>query len=106
MSSSLSRKSPFEYVRNMQVAWFICKLVIRGGKWYGAVDWCASPQVGLLSGGQRRRLQLAAVLMGRPNVLVLDEPTNDLDLGTVEARSLPCALRPGALQPCAWTPAL
>lgn len=40
--------------------------------------------MGLLSGGQRRRLQLAAVLMGRPNVLVLDEPTNDLDLGTVE----------------------
>lgn len=44
-------------------------------------------QVGLLSGGQRRRLQLAAVLMGRPNVLVLDEPTNDLDLGTVEVRA-------------------
>ena len=53
--------------------------------------------MGLLSGGQRRRLQLAAVLMGRPNVLVLDEPTNDLDLGTVEARTHPCALCPDAV---------
>ncbi|CAG9460031.1 unnamed protein product [Pedinophyceae sp. YPF-701] len=41
--------------------------------------------IGLLSGGERRRLQLAAVLAGRPNFLLLDEPTNDLDLDTVEA---------------------
>jgi len=32
-----------------------------------------------LSGGQRRRLQLLVVLLSEPNVLVLDEPTNDLD---------------------------
>lgn len=37
-----------------------------------------------LSGGERRRLHLASVLVERPNVLVLDEPTNDLDLTTVE----------------------
>lgn len=36
-----------------------------------------------LSGGERRRLQLLAVLAQGPNVLLLDEPTNDLDLETL-----------------------
>lgn len=37
-----------------------------------------------LSGGQRRRLQLVRVLAANPNVLILDEPTNDLDIETLE----------------------
>lgn len=36
-----------------------------------------------LSGGEKRRLYLARVLMGAPNVLILDEPTNDLDIRTL-----------------------
>lgn len=36
-----------------------------------------------LSGGERRRLYLLQVLMGCPNVLILDEPTNDLDIDTL-----------------------
>ena len=36
-----------------------------------------------LSGGERRRLFLLKVLMGAPNVIVLDEPTNDLDIATL-----------------------
>jgi len=37
-----------------------------------------------LSGGERRRLYLLTVLMQQPNFLVLDEPTNDLDIVTLE----------------------
>ena len=40
--------------------------------------------VALLSGGERRRLQLCTVLMQNPNFLVLDEPTNDLDIPTLQ----------------------
>ncbi len=36
-----------------------------------------------LSGGERRRLYLLRVLMSAPNVLILDEPTNDLDIQTL-----------------------
>lgn len=39
--------------------------------------------LGKLSGGERRRLNLLRVLMEAPNVLVLDEPTNDLDIRTL-----------------------
>jgi ATP-binding cassette subfamily F protein uup len=42
-----------------------------------------SARVGELSGGERRRLQLLLVISRRPNVLFLDEPTNDLDLDTL-----------------------
>src|SRR5512143_568944 len=38
-----------------------------------------------LSGGERRRLQLVATLMKDPNFLILDEPTNDLDIQTLQA---------------------
>lgn len=39
--------------------------------------------IGKLSGGERRRLYLLKVLMEAPNVLILDEPTNDLDISTL-----------------------
>ncbi|MDX9749500.1 MAG: ABC-F family ATP-binding cassette domain-containing protein [Flavobacteriales bacterium] len=41
--------------------------------------------VSTLSGGERRRLYLCTVLMRNPNLLVLDEPTNDLDIPTLNA---------------------
>ena len=39
--------------------------------------------IGKLSGGEKRRLYLCRVLMESPNVLILDEPTNDLDIPTL-----------------------
>jgi ATP-binding cassette subfamily F protein uup len=39
--------------------------------------------VGELSGGERRRVQMLRVLVGEPNVLFMDEPTNDLDVDTL-----------------------
>ncbi len=51
--------------------------------WFdGDAQWAP---VGLLSGGERRRLQLLLTLAQRPNVVFLDEPTNDLDLDTLRA---------------------
>jgi ATP-binding cassette subfamily F protein uup len=40
-------------------------------------------RIGSLSGGERRRLYLLRTLIHRPNVLILDEPTNDLDIQTL-----------------------
>ena len=39
--------------------------------------------IGKLSGGEKRRLNLLRVLMEAPNILILDEPTNDLDIATL-----------------------
>ena len=47
---------------------------------YGTLQWT---MIGMLSGGERRRLHLLKVLMEAPNVLLLDEPTNDLDIETL-----------------------
>lgn len=46
----------------------------------GAMQWS---KIEKLSGGEKRRLYLMRVLMSAPNVLILDEPTNDLDIQTL-----------------------
>ena len=47
----------------------------------GTMQWS---KIEKLSGGEKRRLYLLRVLMSEPNVLILDEPTNDLDIQTLE----------------------
>jgi ATPase subunit of ABC transporter with duplicated ATPase domains len=44
---------------------------------------------GELSGGERRSLQLLTILVDEPNVLFLDEPTNDLDADTLTEPGTP-----------------
>ena len=46
----------------------------------GALQWS---RIEKLSGGEKRRLYLMRILMSAPNVLILDEPTNDLDIQTL-----------------------
>jgi len=46
----------------------------------GTMQWS---RIEKLSGGEKRRLYLLRILMGAPNVLILDEPTNDLDIQTL-----------------------
>jgi ABC-type protease/lipase transport system fused ATPase/permease subunit len=57
---------------------------IDGFQLFISVSTCA-PAARALSGGQRSRVALAAVSFARPHLLVLDEPTNNLDLEAVAA---------------------
>ena len=57
-----------------------------------------STRVGQLSGGEQRRLDLACALLGDPDVLFLDEPSNGLDVESRRRRcgtSLVCSVTAG-----------
>jgi len=53
--------------------------------WYNFTGGDQQKKVGVLSGGERNRLNLAMMLKEGANVLLLDEPTNDLDVNTLRA---------------------
>jgi len=61
---------------------------INSRAWLGKFNMTGGDQqkkVGVLSGGERNRVQLAWMLKSEANVLLLDEPTNDLDVNTMRA---------------------
>jgi ATP-binding cassette subfamily F protein uup len=63
----------------------ILGLALTGGlSYFGFEDMTQYNYFGNLSGGEKRRLYLLKVLMANPNFLILDEPTNDLDIYTLE----------------------
>merc|ERR1712086_883189 len=53
--------------------------------WFGFKSQDQQKKVGVLSGGERNRVQLAKVLRSGGNVMILDEPTNDLDVDTLRS---------------------
>jgi ATPase subunit of ABC transporter with duplicated ATPase domains len=53
--------------------------------WFNFSGTDQSKKVGILSGGERNRLNLAMMVQDCANVLLLDEPTNDLDVNTMRA---------------------
>lgn len=81
-------------IRLLEAVTEIARFVNLGGKDMTAGQLCERfgftneqqwTRVGELSGGERRRLQMLRILMDEPNVLILDEPTNDLDTDTLQA---------------------
>ncbi|PCI27030.1 MAG: energy-dependent translational throttle protein EttA [SAR324 cluster bacterium] len=63
--------------RSMNSRAYVAKFNFSGGD--------QQKKVGILSGGERNRVQLAQILKEEANVLLLDEPTNDLDVNTMRA---------------------
>ena len=72
-------KDAAEYVRTSEVLVSASKMLER---FLFSSDMQYTP-IAKISGGERRRLYLLKVLMQSPNVLILDEPTNDLDIATL-----------------------
>ena len=62
--------------RRMSASQFLQKFLFSPKTQYGYIS--------KLSGGERRRLYLCTILMQSPNFLILDEPTNDLDIATLQ----------------------
>jgi ATP-binding cassette ChvD family protein len=67
---------------------YLGKRAVQSRAYVGAFNFKGSDQqkkVGILSGGERNRVHLAKMLKSESNVILLDEPTNDLDVDTLRA---------------------
>jgi sulfate-transporting ATPase len=77
---------------------YIGKRAVPSRAYVGAFNFKGSDQqkrVGILSGGERNRVHLAKMLKSESNVILLDEPTNDLDVDTLRALEEALAEFPG-----------
>jgi len=78
----------FEEIANSQDEIMLGKFKVPGRAYVGRFNFKGSDQqkkVGILSGGERNRVHLAKMLKSGANVILLDEPTNDLDVDTLRA---------------------
>ncbi len=73
-------KDTAEYIKTPDGGYISAAQMLENFLFVGALQY---QRIEKLSGGEKRRLYLAKVLMGAPNVLILDEPTNDLDISTL-----------------------
>ena len=67
---------------------YLGKRAVQSRAYVGAFNFKGADQqkkVGILSGGERNRVHLAKMLKSESNVILLDEPTNDLDVDTLRA---------------------
>ncbi len=77
---------------------YLGKRAVQSRAYVGAFNFKGSDQqkrVGVLSGGERNRVHLAKMLKSESNVILLDEPTNDLDVDTLRALEEALAEFPG-----------
>ena len=81
-------KSVWEEISGGTDILYIGKRAVPSRAYVGAFNFKGSDQqkkVGILSGGERNRVHLAKMLKSESNVILLDEPTNDLDVDTLRA---------------------
>ncbi|HEX7389602.1 MAG TPA: energy-dependent translational throttle protein EttA [Acidiphilium sp.] len=81
-------KSVWEEISGGTDVIYLGKRSVASRAYVGAFNFKGSDQqkkVGILSGGERNRVHLAKMLKGEHNVILLDEPTNDLDVDTLRA---------------------
>jgi ATP-binding cassette ChvD family protein len=81
-------KTVWEEISGLEDVIYLGKRSIQSRAYVGAFNFKGSDQqkkVGILSGGERNRVHLAKMLKREHNVILLDEPTNDLDVDTLRA---------------------
>ena len=81
-------KSVWEEISGGTDVIYLGKRAVQSRAYVGAFNFKGSDQqkkVGILSGGERNRVHLAKMLRQESNVILLDEPTNDLDVDTLRA---------------------